>query len=224
MKKIGLETFLGGLFGIIAIVATLAEFAINGEITSDSILSVMKDIAGTMVAVMVFVIAAKSLLPKKTEDFIGVFENEMKKIETKYSPLLRRAEANGDKKRENKFTNVIRFELSTNIDAIIDGSAKSFAKFFEFNIKKTENISFEINKTTFMGRSTENFDDMKEMLTYKMISCLVRKFPDFGKGIVKTDKGFEINFESVLGTRDDAIMLAELVDCVTLLYIAGCKK
>jgi hypothetical protein len=36
--------------------------------------------------------------------------------------------------------------------------------------------------------------------------------------------GFEILFDKSMETKEDAINLVELVDCIMLLYIALCKK
>ena len=67
-KKIDKEIVFGGIFGIIAVVAATGEMIISG-ISVATILSATKDIAGTLVAVMVFIIAIKHLFVKKTTGF-----------------------------------------------------------------------------------------------------------------------------------------------------------
>ena len=64
LESINLETILGGLFGLVAIIAIFAEMAIAG-FDSTSIASGIKDIASTMVAVMIFIVAIRRLIPKK---------------------------------------------------------------------------------------------------------------------------------------------------------------
>jgi hypothetical protein len=59
-KRIDLETKLGGLFGLIAITAIVIEMALN-SFSSEVLITGIRDMAGTMVGVMVFIIAIKSI-------------------------------------------------------------------------------------------------------------------------------------------------------------------
>ncbi len=77
-KKIDKEILFGGIFGIIAIVAAVGEMIANG-VSDSTILGATKDIAGTLVGVMVFIIAIKHLFVKKATDFYGVFHEVIKK-------------------------------------------------------------------------------------------------------------------------------------------------
>lgn len=74
LKKLGIETILGGIFGIISIVAIVIEMSLGG-FSAEAIAGGVKDIAGTMVAVMVFLIAIKHLLPSKANEL--PFKNRM---------------------------------------------------------------------------------------------------------------------------------------------------
>ena len=222
-KNIDVEVLLGGIFGGIAIIAIFAEMLI-GDFDGASVAGGIKDIAGTIVGVMVFIVAAKSIFKKEDTSFYAVFTKEMENIENKYTPLLKRAEDNGDERRAKKLSGIVRYELSTNIEALLDGEAKNYASFFEFDLSAPDKISFAINKTTFMGRSPESFEPLKQEITLKMENAILRRYPEFGKGLKKTINGFEVSFGKVLKTKDDALMLVELVDNVMLLYIAKCKR
>lgn len=59
-----LESFLGGLFGILAIAAAVAEMFVSG-INPASILGMLKDAFGTLAAVIMLFALIKILLPKK---------------------------------------------------------------------------------------------------------------------------------------------------------------
>lgn len=63
-KKLDTETKQGGIFGLIAIIAILAEMVIGG-ISPETIVAAVKDTAGTVVSVMVFYIAVKLALFKR---------------------------------------------------------------------------------------------------------------------------------------------------------------
>ena len=221
--RIEIETLLGGIFGAIAIIAIIVEMALAG-FDAAAIAGGLKDIAGTVVTVMVFIFAAKALFQKEDTSFNAVFEKEMKQVEEKYMPLLRYATANGDEKRAKKLAGLIRYELSTNIDALIDGETKNFATFFEFDISTPEKISFSINKSTFMGRSSEDFTPLKKEITLKIENGILRRFPEYRKNVKATSSGFDVVFDSALTTEEDAVRLVNLIDSITLLYIAECKK
>lgn len=64
MHAINMETLWGGIFGAAAIAAAVAEAALNG-FEPASVAGMMKDVAGTLVTVMVLIIAIKKLLPSK---------------------------------------------------------------------------------------------------------------------------------------------------------------
>ena len=127
-KRLDREVLWGGIFGLIAVLAIIAEMII-GKFDGASIAGGIKDVAGTIVAVMIFIFAAKTIFKKEDASFNAVFAEEMEKIETKYTPLLRKAEDGGDERRARKFLNTVRYELSTHIEALVDGEAKSYASF-----------------------------------------------------------------------------------------------
>ena len=66
LKRLDKEVLWGGIFGLIAIVAILAEMFLNG-ISAESIVAAVKDIAGTIIAVMVFMVAARHILQQMRE-------------------------------------------------------------------------------------------------------------------------------------------------------------
>lgn len=223
ISRIEKETLWGGIFGFIAIIAILGEMFLGG-FDSATIVGGIKDIAGTVVSVMLFFFAVKAIFFKEDTSFHATFENEMKKIETKYTPLLKKAEANGDERRVRKFESKLCYELATNIEALLGGAAGKHANFFEFDISSPDKITFSINKSTFMGASPESFEPLKKEISLKIENGILRRCPEFSEGVARTTNGVEVSFGRVLTTADDARLLAKLVDCVLLLYIAACKK
>ena len=137
-KKIDKEILFGGVLGIIAIVATVGEMIVNG-VSAATILGAVKDIAGTLVAVMVFIIAVRHLFVKKATDFNGVFEAEMDKIIVKYAPII------------SKDSSVAgRYNIASNLDSILGKEAGAYHTMFDNNSRTS--ISFNISKTVFMGK------------------------------------------------------------------------
>ena len=208
-KKIDKEILFGGIFGIIAIVAAIGEMVANG-ISISTILGAIKDIAGTLVAVMVFIIAIKHLFVKKAADFDQVFYDEMENIVKKYSPII---------EKDNVIAN--RYNIASNLDSILGKEAGAYHTMFELSSKN--DITFNISKTVFMGKSKDSFDNLQQKIATKIGSKIKDSF-DFVDKFEVTAKGVKFIFTHELKTNIDAVQLAELVDCTLLLYFIEYKK
>ena len=208
-KKIDKEVLFGGIFGIVAVLAAIGEMIANG-ISTGTILGAVKDIAGTIVAVMVFVTAMKHLVVKKATDFEGVFNAEMAKVIAKYSPILIKDESGEG-----------RYNIASNLDSILGKETGAYHTMFDFN-SRTE-ITFNISKTVFMGKSKDSFDDIQKGISARIASKLKDSF-DIIEKTETTSKGVKICFSRELKTNDDAILLAEVVDCTILLYFVEYRK
>ncbi len=208
-KYDALEKIGGGLLGVIAIGATIAELILGG-ITAASIAGAIKDIAGTLIVVMVLLAALKQLFPKKATDFKGTFAVEMQKITTKYDSLIEK-----DDVKEG------RFNIADNMNVLFDGSSANFHTFFDFDYK--QELSFVVSKTLFMGRSKEDFSEMQK----NIVASIAKKVKEDYSIISEwkpTSTGFKLIFGHKLDTAEEAITVAEVIDKVVLLYIVECKK
>lgn len=209
LKKIDKEVLFGGIFGVLAILATLGEMIANG-LSAATVLGAVKDISGTVVAVMVFVVAVRHLFVKKATDFDGTFKAEMEKVINKYSPILT---------KDLSVTG--RYNIASNLDAILGKETGAYHTVFEMT-NRTE-ISFHISKTVFMGRSKESFEEKQQGIATRIGAKLQKSFERI-QGCETTAKGLRVCFDGALETNDDAVMLAEIVDCVILLYLVEYKK
>ena len=208
-KKIDKEIFFGGIFGIIAIVAAIGEMIANG-VSVATIMGATKDIAGTLVAVMVFIIAIKHLFVKKAADFDSAFYFEMEKIIKKYSPIIAK-----------DATVAGRYNIASNLDSIFGKETGAYHVMFEFNSR--ESIGFSISKTVFMGKTKDSFDDLQQKIATQIGSKLKDSFEIIEKYEINA-KGVKIIFKDSLKTCADAVQLAEIVDCTILLYFVEYKK
>ncbi len=86
-KKIENEVKFGALFGIITIIAIIGEMVSNG-ISSSTIWGAIKDIAGTVVAILLFLFAIKNLFDNSEKNLIKQLYKELKLFEVRYSPLV----------------------------------------------------------------------------------------------------------------------------------------
>lgn len=222
-KKIDTETKVGGICAIIAIVAGIFEMAFNG-FTSDVIAGGIKDIFGTLVAVLVLVVAVRKLRPKKeTPTFEQVLENEISLVQKRYDPLFFKSEKPG-------YPNIIRYNLRTNISCLFSDNNDSKGRagvFVDFDKSDRKKAIFNVNKSTFGENLSENDWKIKApSIAEEFVACIGRKFQGFCEA-KKNKSGEEITVTfhgNGLSSPDDAIMFARLIEYLIILYAAKYEK
>ena len=75
-----------------------------------------------------------------------------------------------------------------------------------------------------MGRSTDSFDDMRKTITLVMQNTVLRKHEEYKNGFKSTSNGFEIVFDKLLKSKEDAENLTLLIDSLMLMYIEQSAK
>ena len=153
------EKLWGGIFGIIAIVAAIAEMIING-IDTASVVGAIKDISGTLVVVVLLVAFIKSL-PKKPKNFRELFEADMNEIEQAYAPLIVKYVPKDTAKDAAKAKNekMIRYDILSSVDALFGKEQADHLRLFELNAEKPEKMCFYVREK-FFGKPF----DAKEVL------------------------------------------------------------
>jgi len=228
LKKIDVETKVGGICAIIAIIAGIIEIAFN-NFTSAAIAGGVKDIFSTLVAVLVLVVAVRKLRPKKENlSFEQTIEKELNEIQMRYDPLFVRGEKVG-------YPNVIRYELRTNISCLFsqgENTNGESGRFVDFEKTDHTKMLFYINKTTFGKKlSKEQWAEKAPAISDSFVGCIGRKFQGFCKAI-KSSSGEEIIVTfidkdlktKVLETNEEAMKLVRLVEYIIMLYIAKYEK
>lgn len=212
--KIGVEKFWGGILGAVAIIAAILSLVL-GDINASAIAGCVKDVAGTLITVILLFVAIKKLLPKKPGDFDGVFELEMEKIIAKYDPLISRDE---DYLSKGK----IMYRIVPNFDAIFGEEPQNPVKLFEFDEK--HNLKFSVTKTIFVGRNKDrDFDEQSKIISDITKKLCLTFFEKIEKCTNKKDE-LIVKFKEPMINEDDAIFLAQVIDVVIFYYIAENKK
>lgn len=207
IDKIGYETFWGGVFGIVAILAAIISTVLGG-LDGSTIWGCVKDVAGTMVAVMVLWVAVKQFIPKKITDINEIFKIELEKIVDKYKPLVKQ---NTDKAN--------KYDIAYNVEALFGNEPKSPTKIFEYDENK--NLKFFVTKTFFMGKSSDDFKEMQKAI----IGQILIKFDDKEKyEITVNGDTISINFNEPLNSPEDVRYAVELIDKFLFYAIALNKK
>lgn len=98
MKKIdfseydSFEKIGGGILGAIAIISAILEMFFNG-VSATTIMAAIKDVSGTLIVVMVLIVALNKLFPKKQVGFSAIFREKMNAIIEKYNPIIKQIDS-----------------------------------------------------------------------------------------------------------------------------------
>ena len=210
-NKLDKEIILGAIFGIIAIIAIICEMSLGG-FSKEAIAGGVKDISGTIVAVLVFIIAASGIRKKNVKGFGNVFRTEMDKVIAKYDPAI---VENKDDKKDSYY----RCDIASKLDCIGGNASGAYHLFFRVdNEKEVKSISFKVTQTV--------FGDFKGEVAESVIAKLLLIYRDYiEKSFVKGDE-VVVEFSKSLSSDEEAILLANIVDCVLLVCVAkyGAKK
>ena len=212
IDRIGIETAFAGLFGVIAIIAVFFEMAI-ANFDSASIAGGVKDIAGTIITVVMLIIAIKALHPKKKSvgGFEEKFDEEMEKVVSKYSPLIAKDTAVKG-----------RYNIADNMAVLYQNMDCKYHRLFDFDYK-TE-LSFIVSKTLFMGKSKNDFAEQQTIIINSITAKITSDYEILNEKYKLTQDGFKLTFSKELLTPEDAVKVAEVIDKIILLYIVENKK
>lgn len=227
MKNMDFETVLGGLFGIIAIIATVAEVIILGG-TADAVVTGIKDLAGTMVAVMIFIIAVRNLIPKKNN--LLPFEKRFKKAIDEW------VEKNSNmiiKSTDDDKTHLYGLNMYTNPDGFYNAIAvtKNSGWFLRIPPIKEENynkedikIYFHLNKGTFLeGLNLNDSETDVELnkIGNKFKEYIGSRYSYIKCGYKDTEKKIIINFTKPIVSDEDINDFIRVLDNMYQAYLVS---
>ena len=216
MRKIfkdddSIEKVVGGIFGLIAIIAIIYEMYIGG-FDKSAITGGIKDIAGTLITIVMLFVAINALKPKKKkqEDFDSVMDEEMKQIINKYNPII-----SFWGKETYKGKEMSRYNIANKLDAISTNDPGGNNKIFRI-AKDVNEIEFSVSETVFPTR--------REAVASRISSKLALAHSEFISDVKTNQTGFVLTFKEPLATGDNAKSVAEIIDHALLLYVAEFKK
>ena len=216
MKKVDFSEFdrfekiWGGVLGAIAIIAAVLEMIFTG-ISAATIMGAIKDVASTLIVVMVLLVALKKLFPKRQKGFYNIFLGEMKAISDKYAPIIQFVDSEK-----------IEYSISDNISCIYGKDHGNYHRFFAF-AEKDDSVTFNTSKTLFFGKGNEGHD--KELADIALdIAKTVDKDFDFIEKFRSNKNSFTLVLAEPLDSDYSAKELARIIDKILLLYVAKCTK
>ncbi|MBR5309083.1 MAG: hypothetical protein IKU43_09945 [Clostridia bacterium] len=224
MDKLDLEEkILGGIFGVVSIVAAIFEVC-TGEHSVSAVFGTVKDIFATLIVVILFIAVMRALKPKKAKNFRELLDNAMSEVEETYSPLVRKAveKETDSEAKTKKLQAVIRYEIASDINVLFSKGNSSYIRFFDIDAEKPDAIVFPVRET-FFGNS-DNAPFNAEKIILKISNSIQRKFPEYTvNGDFKKNE-ISVEFGKTLSGADDAKELSRLIDNVVLLFVAENKK
>lgn len=223
-NKLDGETKLGGVFGFIAIIAIIVEVALGG-FSAEAIAGGIKDIAGTLVAVFVFIFAVHQIKEKK----------EPLSFEERFTLALDKwCESNRSmisKKENDKLELFLKVNAKNYYnDLSTDKEEGRFAQFStiseeNYNKPKTE-IKFYMNETTFLGKghgkSKEQCDSFFNELGSLFCKPIYRKFADFAD-VSNGKKVITVTIKNPIITDEDIDRFIDLINTMYQAYLVAAK-
>lgn len=147
-KGMSKEIVFGAIFGTIAIIAIICEMAFDG-FSKEAIAGGIKDISGTVVAVLVFLSAWIALHPRKakTFDFESELLNRLRLWKEEHNNLI------FFKDEENP----LDIYMKTNIENYFEGGHQEFpGRFVLITLGDQIKLSFSLNRSLLVGHSVDD--------------------------------------------------------------------
>lgn len=230
-KRADKETLGGGLFGLVAIAAIVTEMFL-ADFSAESIVAAVKDISGTVVAIMVFFVAAKHILKqiRETKTFDERLEKAINDWQTEHKNMIVRKEQY-DYEKTGEPATCYSLGLKTNIsDFYNHAQSNNTGWFLRMPILKKENyqkdeivLKFHLNKGTFF----EGMDMTKEELAagFQHLNGLFREFiqSSFPEKVVASGKNQDIivRIQKPIETEEDIALLVSVINTMYNAYLVA---
>lgn len=233
-KKLDRETLFGGIFGVVAVIAIIVEMVLAG-ISAESVTAAIKDIAGTIVSVMVFIIAIKHILKqfKESKSFEENLKNTLDKWRDDHANMIVRKEKY-DIEHKDQPASCYSFGLKTNISDFYDNkSTNSTGCFVRMPLLKKENyvngnvlLKFYLNKGTFFEGVEMTDNELKTAFgkLNKLFCGFINTnpaFSEFATAKEKTPQEINVTIKKPIETVEDIEKLVALIDSMYNAYLVA---
>lgn len=227
MRKISFETIWGGIFGVITIVATIVQAAMDGG-DAYAIVGAVKDISATLIVVMVLIVALKSLFPKKAKSLPERLEQRLSEWQISNSTMI-------VKSQDDDKTGRYGFSMRTNVDDFYNTTpiTKNVGWFVRLPLLDSEEyhnpgvvINFHLNKGTFFEGMPLSADELKQEfndLNHRICNFIAGKYSDLITASGQNDS-IMITFKHKLETDEEIAGLIDVLDSMFEAYLVGANR
>ena len=217
------KTILGGIFGILSIVAAIYQVSLSGY-DKGAIAGAIQSIAGTMLNVMVLFLVFKNFCNEK----IGNFEDKLKK------KLNQWAEDNRNiiRKSDPDKTGFYGFDMFTDMNKFYENSNSQnsgwFVRFPEikesnYNHKDIK-IYFHLNKGTFfegMGLKDEELEPRYEKIASNIKGYIMSIYNNKRLNISYKNQDIIITMVNPIQTNEEIDFLIRVLDSMVKAYLVS---
>lgn len=211
---------------MLAIVAVIYKAAINGYM-QEAVVDAFISITGTIVSALVLLVAIRSIIRnmKTNESFDNILEQEMQNWVNRNRPLI---------VPDNDFKNGSRYFMLTDHEHIFDigqdlSDDMTYKKgqfvIIPQSFQKNDQITFVLNKSTFLDRAKVNqteVDAELKILASKVSACINSNFGQyFAASADKNQPKISVILLEDLTTPEHARTLVKMVDYVMTLYMVA---
>ena len=221
-KKDWIETFVGGAFGIVAILAAVVEYALGDNGANAGMI---KDVFGTLVVVVLLFAA----MPKRKKfDFAQYMTNALEEWMGSNANMISRTE-----KMPSGHENDFGMSMKTDMNDFYSNvpTTKRAGWFVRLPEIKVENyregkieINFHMNEETFFGRGSGIDEETKKTEFDKLgklfAGFIDRKFSGFAAAAGKGTDIKVVVFNPVT-TKEDVDMIVDLINTMYTAYLVS---
>lgn len=202
------EKIIGGIFGAIAIVAILIEMKL-GNYETEAIVAGIKDISGTLITVVMLVVAINALKPKKAKlkGFTEVFASEMEELIKKYTPMITFFGIESTQ----KISDAYRYNIANKLDCVATNTPGGNNKLFRIK-EGMKTVEFSVSATIFGDKHQE----IAAKIAPKIKICHQEMVDDYKL----TNEGFALELNAPLSGGEEAVEMAKIIDHILMLYLA----
>lgn len=227
-----LEKILTAVFGVIGIVAIFINLHIKGY-NAENWFDAIKDIAGLIVAIAVFLVANKVLhfnLKSKKFGFNDKFEQYLLEWSEQNKYLIDATNINEEKGKDGKRT----IEMIVNHENFVKGTLlasevsapKNKGAFLYLPLKKdlttSQIMQFKINKGMFSRRADIDYDTEKNSILENIANRINFEFSPIGIRAKKSSESerVDVDFSKLEKTDENAKKLIDVVEFVKTIFLA----
>ena len=224
MNKINAETLFGGIFSIISVIAAIIEMALN-KYETVYIAGAIKDIAATMLAVMLLFLVFKNFYKKKTDNFEERLKNKLNQWAEDNKTVI-------VKSKPDKM-GFYGYDMFTDMNNFYKGSnySKNSGWFVRFPEIKESNynhkdikIDFHLNKGTFfegMGLNDEELEPRYEKIADNIIGYIKMIYSAEISEIFYKNQTITITIVNPIQTDEEMDSLIRVLDSMVKAYLVS---
>lgn len=236
-----LEKILTAIFGLIGSLAIIINLFIRGW-TSENIFDSLKDLAGLLVTIIVFLVAMKAVKRLNYSNFKQAFEQYLQEWVNQNRFLIdevKRKDGKDNKEFYYMLTKahhnnlILQEKLATDFN-VNDGTIYHKGVFLYTDYKETEEITIGLNKSFFLaGRGGEfpapfsKLEDIAEMFKKRITENFMNSFEymdskDRGIPIIIAENGtrLKISIKKISNTKQNAKSAIDMIEYIKTLIIA----